>query len=330
MWGKSQARWIALMSSMLFLGAIFWILHRQQSLEDLADIWRRSDKGAILLAIAAMTAANVTGAWRLTTIMTVTGVDRAGLLSMFRVQLVSQFAAHGAPISALGDLARAAMLKLRFGVTIGRAVRVVLYERVAGALGAAVIGLGAVAAEAWLPEPHRLIGSQLLLWSGGLAGTALLLLFNRLHVNTRLELFNQAVRAIALLSEMLAKPAIAARLLLISLLQMMSMALIFIVLAAGMHIALSPVQALLFMPLIFFVSSLPIFYLGWGAREAVVIAAFGGTAMVSTAEAVALSVGFGVIVFLSSLPGAVFWLLRPSMRKAITSAGLNLSQAEQT
>jgi hypothetical protein len=263
--------------------------------------------------------------------MTATGVERVGLLSMFRIQLVSQFAAHGAPISALADLARAAMLKLRFGVTIGRAVRIVFYERVSGALGAAAVGLGAVATEVCLPPPHPLVEPQLLLWGAGLAGTALLLLFNGLHLNTRFESLNQVVRAVAMLGEMLARPPIAAKLMLISLLQMISMALVFIVLAAGMHIAVSPIQAVLFMPLIFFVSSLPIFYLGWGAREAVVIATLGSAAMVSTAEAVALSVGFGVIVFLSSLPGALFWLFRPSMRKAISTAGagLDLSQPEQ-
>jgi hypothetical protein len=261
--------------------------------------------------------------------MTSTGVNRVGLLSMFRIQLVSQFAGHGAPISALGDLARAAMLKLRFDVTMGRAVRIVFYERVAGALGAAVVGLIAVSVELCLPPPRPLVTSQLLLWAAGLAGAAVLLLINGLHVNTRFDKLNQAVRAVAMLGEMLANPPIALWLMLIALLQMTSMAGVFIILAAGMHIAVSPLQAVLFMPLIFFVSSLPIFYLGWGAREAIVIATLGSAAAVSTAEAVALSVGFGVIVFLSSLPGALFWLLRPSMRKAIGRAGLELSQPEQ-
>jgi hypothetical protein len=295
------------------------------------QIWRRSDKGAIWLAVAAMMAAHVAGSSRLKVIMTATGIAGVGLASMFRIQLVSQFAAHGAPISALGDLARAAMLKLRFGVTIGRAVRIVFYERVFGALGAVAIGLGAVAVELCLPPPHPLIGAQLALWGAGLGGTALVLLLHGLHVNTRFEPLNHAVRAVAMLGEMLAKPPVTARLLLIALLQMISMAFVFIALAAGMHIAISPIQAVVFMPLIFFVSSLPIFYLGWGAREAIVIATLGSAASVSTVEAVALSVGFGVIVFLSSLPGALLWLLRPSMRKAISSAGAGLdrSQPEQ-
>lgn len=324
---KLTASWIGLASSVLFLGAILWVLHRQQSLDDLAEIWRRSDKAAIWLAVAAMMVANVMGAARLTVIMMATGVEHVGLLSMFRIQLVSQFVAHGAPISALADLARAAMLKLRFGVTIGRSVRIVFYERVTGALGAAVVGLSAVIVEFCLPPPHPLIKSQLLLWSAGLVGTALLLVFNGLQINTRLELLNQAVRAVSMLGKMLAEPTTTAKLMLISLVQMISMALVFIVLAGGMHIAVSSVQAILFMPLIFFVSSLPVFYLGWGAREAIVIATLGTAATVSTSEAVALSVGFGSIVFLSSLPGAAFWLLRPSMRKAISSAGHGLDRS---
>lgn len=324
---KLTASWIGLASSVLFLGAILWVLHRQQSLDDLAEIWRRSDKAAIWLAVAAMMVANVMGAARLTVIMMATGVEHVGLLSMFRIQLVSQFVAHGAPISALADLARAAMLKLRFGVTIGRSVRIVFYERVTGALGAAVVGLSAVIVEFCLPPPHPLIKSQLLLWSAGLVGTALLLVFNGLQINTRLELLNQAVRAVSMLGKMLAEPTTTAKLMLISLVQMISMALVFIVLAGGMHVAVSSVQAILFMPLIFFVSSLPVFYLGWGAREAIVIATLGTAATVSTSEAVALSVGFGSIVFLSSLPGAAFWLLRPSMRKAISSAGHGLDRS---
>jgi hypothetical protein len=38
---------------------------------------------------------------------------------------------------------------------------------------------------------------------------------------------------------------------------------------------------------------------------------------VSSAQSIALSVAFGVVVFISSLPGAVFWMMRPSMRKFV-------------
>jgi hypothetical protein len=70
------------------------------------------------------------------------------------------------------------------------------------------------------------------------------------------------------------------------------------------------------MPFVFFVASLPIFYLGWGGREAAVVLTLGSVSSISSSEAVALSVAFGVSFLLAALPGGVFWLIRPSMRKA--------------
>jgi hypothetical protein len=49
----------------------------------------------------------------------------------------------------------------------------------------------------------------------------------------------------------------------------------------------------------------------------VFIATIGQSGGITTAQAVAISVAYGVIVFVSSLPGAAFWLMRPSMRKAV-------------
>jgi hypothetical protein len=134
-----------------------------------------------------------------------------------------------------------------------------------------------------------------------------------------------------MLGELLASSSIALKLTVIAAVQIIGLAVVCQVLAYGMQIAVSPLQVVLYMPLIFFVSSLPIFYLGWGAREAVFIATLGSIGSVSTAEAVAVSVGMGVVVFLASLPGAVFWMLRPSMRKRLGEVGsaLSLPDAER-
>ena len=39
-------------------------------------------------------------------------------------------------------------------------------------------------------------------------------------------------------------------------------------------------------------------------------------------EAVALSIGFGVLAVLCSLPGGIIWLMRPSLRKAVNAEAL--------
>jgi hypothetical protein len=320
--------WLAFGSSVLLLGAIFTILYKQQGFANLADIWQRSDKPALLLAIAAMMGVQATAAMRLKTILSADGVAGIGLHSVFRIQLISQFAAYGAPISALADVARAAMLKLRFGITIGRAVRLVFYERICGVLGAAVIGLVCAAIQYFRPVPEALSGVQLLLWGACLVAGAVLLLLGGLHLNTRIALFNRLTRAVSMLGEMLALPSTSFKLAAIAAAQMIGFAVACQIMAHGMHIAVSPVQVVLYMPLIFFVSSLPIFYLGWGARELIFIATLAGAGTVTTAEAVALSVGLGVVTFLASLPGAVFWLIRPTMRKELAQAGKGLGLSD--
>jgi hypothetical protein len=136
-------------------------------------------------------------------------------------------------------------------------------------------------------------------------------------MTTKMEIINRAVRSIGALGLMLRRPRITIELALCSLAQLCSFAVVYFVLAKGMHVDAQWWVILLFMPLIFFVSSLPIFYQGWGAREAIVIATIGGAANVTSTESVALSVAFGAVVFLASLPGAILWLMRPSMRKAV-------------
>jgi hypothetical protein len=91
----------------------------------------------------------------------------------------------------------------------------------------------------------------------------------------------------------------------------------FLVLSRAMAMPIEPVFIFLFMPFIFFVASLPVFYMGWGGREAVVIMTLGAVAHLPTSEALGLSAAYGVTVFLASPPGALLWLMRPSMRKAV-------------
>ena len=54
--------------------------------------------------------------------------------------------------------------------------------------------------------------------------------------------------------------------------------------------------------------SIPISIAGWGIREGVLVAGLSYTG-VQNEVSLAISVMFGLIVLLYSLPGAVFWLM---------------------
>jgi hypothetical protein len=256
-------------------------------------------------------------AYRVRIIANAENLSVIGYPSLFRIQLISQFVAYGAPISALSDLAKAAMIKLRFSLPIGQSIRLILYERICGALGAVVVGCLATLAQLSVTTPRTIVDVQFTVWVIGLLVGGLIPIISRLHVASQVGLINRAASAIMTLDGILRRPLVVSELLLISLLQLLGFALVFVVLANGLHIHASHVHIVLFMPFIFLVSSLPIFYQGWGGREAAVILTIGGMGTVTTAQAIALSVAFGVVVALSSVPGAILWIMRPSMRRSI-------------
>lgn len=313
---KVSKGWIALASSLLLLGAIFALL-RGNNVTSLLEVWRRLDSISLVGAVILAMAIQLTAAWRLQIIMSADH-SAANLASLTRIQLLSLFIAHGAPISALADLAKVAILALRYNLSAARALRLIVYERALGAIGLVCTGaMFLVIQYLVMPIPARVLQVEALLWAAGIVGIGVLIVLSRFHVVTRFGLLNRVIHDVFRLGFLLLQPLFAMRLLLAAVLQAILMGLCFLVLARAMHLTLPARQVMLFMPFIAFIASLPIFYLGWGAREAAVVLTIGASAPLSPPESVALSVAFGVCVFLTSLPGGIFWLMRPSMRKAV-------------
>lgn len=317
MFKNLRLNWIGFASSALFIAAILYVLGRKQGLDALIDVWGRVDPTSFWVAIMLMLMVQGVSAYRVKIIANAENLSAVGYPSLFRIQLISQFVAYGAPISALSDLAKAAIIKLRFSLPLGQSIRLILYERICGALGAVVIGFLATLAQLSVTTPRSIVDIQFMVWIAGLLVGSLIPIIGRLHIASGVGLLNRASGAIVPLDRMLRRPLIVSELIFISLLQLLGFALIFVVLADGLHIPASHLHIVLFMPFIFLVSSLPIFYQGWGGREAVVILTIGGMGTVTTAQAIALSIAFGVVVALSSIPGAILWIMRPSMRRSI-------------
>jgi hypothetical protein len=306
---------IGLLSSLLLLGLIF-ILLREKNVDSLLETWRRLGILSLFIAVTCVLGTTLAGAWRLQAIMAVSNNAKTNLASLLRLQLVSQFVAHGAPISALADVAKVAILSLRFSLSPGAALRIVVYERVLGAIAVICLGSLALGFQFAVSVPLHVLKIEALVWAGGISGIIVLIGLSRLKIVTGIGLLDKAIRGIFTVGHLLFRPRLTITLLISSAVQLLLMAMAFLVLADSMHLVISPLQLLLFMPFVFFVSSLPIFYLGWGGREAAVVLTLGSASSISSSEAVALSVAFGVCVLLAALPGGVFWLMRPSMRKA--------------
>jgi len=79
-------------------------------------------------------------------------------------------------------------------------------------------------------------------------------------------------------------------------------------LAEGLGLAISWSTLLALIPTVMLLATLPISLAGWGVREGAMVTALGYVG-VEAGDALALSVLFGVVMIVASLPGALFWLL---------------------
>ena len=93
------------------------------------------------------------------------------------------------------------------------------------------------------------------------------------------------------------------------------MVLVMFALAQGLSIDVEISALLVLVPPVILVSLLPISFAGWGIREGAMIAML-GTVDVAPENALALSVAFGFLMLILSLPGALVWFLSENRKSA--------------
>ena len=84
--------------------------------------------------------------------------------------------------------------------------------------------------------------------------------------------------------------------------------LIAFVLSLGMGVEVGLLEMMVLVPPVVLMSMLPISLAGWGVREGAMVAAL-GLVGVAPADALALSVVFGLILLIGALPGAAIWFV---------------------
>jgi uncharacterized membrane protein YbhN (UPF0104 family) len=303
--------------SLIFLGAaILYLASRKDQISAVLAAWRRIDTPDLLGAIVLIIFSQLCVAWRCCIVFEGDGLRERNLFSPnLRIQMVTLFAAHGAGIPGLTDIAKATMVKQRFGISAVRSVKLVVYERTCSVLGYMMVGLLATPALYFLQVRPLLVVVPLMFWLVGIAILAVILLLVNRQTFTGYAPIDRLISTFVRVGQLYKQRRSFMALFLCALIQLLLIATTFLLLSRAMAMPIEGAVIFLFMPLIFLVASLPIFYMGWGGREAVVIVTLGSVAHLPTSESLALSAAFGVVVFLASLPGAALWFMRPSMRK---------------
>lgn len=230
-------------------------------------------------------------------------------LRFFRWTMEGLFFNQALPSSVGGDAIRMFRLARDGAVGTTRAVSSVLLDRAFGLLGIVVI------AAAFLPTMFHLITDPVmqqgvvLLLGAALGGFVLFLVLDALPAQVRrwkivTEFLNMSRQARLVILNPIALLKIGTTTGIGQILSLSS----FYVLALGIGTDVSYGVTMAVLPIAVLIATIPVTIAGWGLREGVLVLAL-SYASVSEAEALALSVLYGLVQIAVGLPGGLFWLM---------------------
>ncbi len=304
-------------------GGLLIVLFRKVDMVEVGQRLSHADPlwvGAAL-ALLAVQLTMLAARWRVITLAINAGLSMPNAI---KFTMVGQFFNQTLPSIVGGDAFRM-WLAARTGITNTGAVHGVLLDRFAGLFGLVLLSLVS------LPALFHLLPEGPAKWAVtamvciGFAGTAgLLVLGGSLGTRFRKWL---PLRLIIDLSRDLRTIALArgitAPLLLLSFSVHLLMVAVIILLGKALGIPLAFEQSLVIVPPMLLISSAPITIAGWGVREGVMVFALGAMG-VAAADAIGLSILYGLSLIAVGLPGGLVWLLTGAARKR-RAEGLALS-----
>lgn len=240
----------------------------------------------------------------------------------------AQFLNSVLPAGVLGDVHRAVDHGVRQG-DVGRSVRAVVLERVAGQVVVVVAGVGVLLV---FPGPVGALldalvptGSAALATAGavvaGLAAVALWARRGRRAARVRRVVVRGLATAAAEVRTGLVNARTGPGVLALSLVAMVGHLGLLAVAARDAGTVATPAELAPLLVLVLLAMGLPVNVGGWGPREAVAAVAF-GTAGVGATQGLTTAVAFGVLALVSCLPGLGVLLLRRTGQSVVPIVGL--------
>jgi len=227
------------------------------------------------------------------------------LATLLRLSLVGLFFNQVLPAPVGGDAMRIWGAN-RAGLPLGKATSGVLLERLWG-----LVTLVLFAAPVWpwlLPEAAPRLGLAAASSFAAVVGLAGVLVLLRLAPTTIARRLPGPLRAILDDARATAwPPGRVLAVILWSLAGHVASMAAMATLAAAMGLAIAPLAIVVVVPIALLAAVVPASFAGWGVREGALVTALAGFG-VPAADALSLSVAFGLVVLMLALPGAVLWM----------------------
>lgn len=299
-------KWLAVAAKAAISVLLIWFLLDRVDVTKVVARARTLDTvdAMLCLIVLAVQTGLVTVRWWLVARITDTAL---GLPAALRILLIGMFFNQTLPSSVGGDAVRV-WLVTREGSSLGKAVNVVLCDRVlalvvlVGLIGATLPAIYArVDDEATRVALAALVGFGAIGLIGFLiAGEGLARLLQRWRFSRPFGNLASDFR------RLFTRPAAIAPLALSAVIHLLTVFTVML-LAWGLGIKAGFFDGMMIVPTVVLLTTLPISVAGWGVREGAMVAGF-GLIGVPADGALALSVLFGLATIVISLPGGIVWL----------------------
>lgn len=297
-------RLFALGIKIVFASFAFWFLSKKLDYSQLPELFYTMNYYLLIAALGLQFISIAIAAFRWKLVMHSLGFGEDDLFYQ-KLYFKGFFFSQALPGSVGGDAIRLFALRDQ-GYRIGDSLYGIFIDRVAGLIGLLLISLFALLLAPDFLTPV-IIKTVLLISVGGLSGFLLLLILHKLIDFKRFPPF----RILDELSQRFYKvyktrQKAFGQTLLSVIIHLFSILCIYVISVAA-HLEIELGAFLCLMPLVILLTILPVSFAGWGVREGAMVGLFSMSG--ASKEAImAVSMAYGVILIVSSLPGFAAWV----------------------
>jgi uncharacterized protein (TIRG00374 family) len=312
---KHGRRIAAALAKSVVSAGLLWALF---SIYDVGAAFRRIaaiDPLWIIAAFAAFAATVFVAAARWRVVLRTLGV-KVSVISLSVLVIIAVFFNQTLPSNLGGDAMRVWRL-FRRGAGLQRAIGSVLLDHVVSVVGLALLVLIALPWVMNLIADKAIVVALVLMVVAILIGLGVLLLLDRAapFMTRMLPAWLLPARLLEVVMQLSAdartvflRRRVVVPLLLLAVGTHLVAVMTMVALAYGLGITVDFGAFVVLVPPAVLASLVPLSFAGWGVREGAMVALLGSIGIVPE-EALALSVAFGVLYLIGSLPGGILWLV---------------------
>ena len=309
---SSAKKWLGFAVKAGVTAGLIWYVLRDQDFAEIGGRLLAVSPATVALAILLMAGQSVLAAWRWVIVMRLFG-DPLPFPTALRFFFEGLFFNQTLPSTVGGDAVRM-YRAVRAGIPLGAGINGVLLDRIAGLFALLLV---VAAMQPWL---YRIVEDTAVrtafaaVIALGLAGVALLIVFDRLPAGWLRWPLTRGVAALSAgLRRLFGASSLSAGVLALSLAGHVMMVVSVYLIARELGLGVAFLDCLALVPGVMLVAAVPISIAGWGVREAVMVTAM-ALIGVQEAGAAGLSILFGLVMLVIGLAGGVLWLTNPDHR----------------